>query len=375
MPLRKPTRCDPRLPWLPDARLMLAPMAGITDRAFRDLCRPFGAQVAFCEFVAAPGLMYGGEASWRLVDTEGEAGPVGVQLFGADPVEMGEAAGLLRGRRLDVIDVNLGCPARKVVRKNGGSALLADLPRLEAVVRAVVAAAPVPVTAKIRSGWDGASLNYLETGLLLQEAGCAWVCLHARTRGQKYTGAADLEHIARLVEALDVPVVGNGDVVDGPTHRRMVERTGCHAVMIGRGAIGNPWVFAAAAAAERGETAAAPGLAESCRVTAELVRASVAQHGERVGTSVVRKHIARTFRGRPGAARLRRRLYEADGSADMIGVLERLAAVARAAGPVDDLAAALELAGEPAGGPDDAPAGGPDDEATRGGKVEPCRGC
>jgi tRNA-dihydrouridine synthase B len=318
---RKRIRLDSRLPWLADLRLLLAPMSGISDRPFRDLCRAQGMQLGFCEFASAAGLLHGNAATWRLVDTEGEAGPVGVQIFGDDPVSMATAARLLAGRRCDVLDVNLGCPARKVVRRSGGSALLADLPRLASVVQAVVAASPVPVSAKIRSGWDGASVNYLEVGLLLQELGCAWVTLHARTRQQKYRGRADWDHIARLVARLEIPVVGNGDVRDGASYAELVRHTGCHAVMVGRGAVGRPWLFAELAGLESGRPWMEPSRAEICRIMLGHVLEVRRCGGEKAGWLATRKHLARGLRGWPGAALLRRRLFAAETSDEMVALL------------------------------------------------------
>jgi len=301
---------------------MLSPMAGVTDRPFRDICRRFGADMGFCEFASASGLTYGGEATWKLVDTEGEEGLVGIQIFGADPEHMATAARLLSGRRMDVLDINFGCPAKKVVKKCGGSALLADLPLLEEIVRRIIAESVVPVTAKIRTGWDDDSVNYREVGLLLQELGVSWVTMHGRTRAQKYRGEADWDSIAGLVETLDIPVVGNGDVVDGESYRRMVSHTGCHAVMVGRGAIGNPWIFARMKAVDEGRPEPEAAFTEMCEVTIEYIRGEVAMRGEDQGCLVVRKHIAKCFKGYPGAAGLRKKLYATQKIDEMIVILK-----------------------------------------------------
>lgn len=326
---RKTTRLDPRIAWFGDVHYLLSPMAGVTDRPFREICRDLGAEMGFCEFTSASGLYHENEQTWALIDTEGEPGRVGIQIFGDEPAAMGAATELLVGRkkRMDVLDLNFGCPAKKVVKKCGGSALLADVPRLEAIVRAVIAAAgDVPVSAKFRTGWDETSLNYLEVGHLLQDLGCVWVTLHGRTRNQKYKGTADWDTIAALVAALEIPVIGNGDVVDGPTSRALVEHTGCHGVMVARGAIGNPWLFGAMKAAAAGEAAPAPSFAEMCEVMARHIRLEVAQRGERSGCLVVRKHLARCFRGYPGAAGLRKRLFAETTSEAMISVLNEAAA-------------------------------------------------
>lgn len=322
---RKTVKIDPRLPWLADTRRFLSPMAGVTDRPFREICRRFGADIGFCEFASASGLMYGGEATWQLVDTDGEEGLVGIQIFGNDPEHMAGAARLFEGKRLDVLDINFGCPAKKVVKKCGGSALLADLPLLEEITKAVIANSSVPVTAKIRTGWDEDSVNYEEVGLLLQGLGLPWVTMHGRTRNQKYRGKANWDYIAGLVETLDIPVIGNGDVVDGATYRQMVEHTGCHGVMIGRGAIGHPWIFEQMRAVDEDQPQPEIDFREMCEVTMDHIRGEVALRGERTGCYVVRKHIAKCFKGYPGAAVLRRRLYDTEESEVMISILKEAA--------------------------------------------------
>jgi nifR3 family TIM-barrel protein len=323
---RKKVTIDPRLPWLAETRRFLSPMSGVTDRPYREICRRFGADIGFCEFASASGLMYGGEATWQLVDTDGEEGLVGIQIFGSDPEHMAAAARLFHGKRLDVLDINFGCPAKKVVKKCGGSALLADVPLLEKITRAVIAESPAPVTAKIRTGWDEDSVNYEEVGLLLQELGLPWVTMHGRTRNQKYRGLANWDYIAGLVETLDIPVIGNGDVVDGDSYRRMIEHTGCHGVMIGRGAIGNPWIFEQMRAVDEDRPAPPVDFAEMCTTTIDHIRGEVALRGERSGCFVVRKHIARCFKGYPGASVLRRRLFDTEDPEQMVAILREAAA-------------------------------------------------
>jgi len=323
---RKPVRIDPRVAWFGDVRTALSPMAGVTDRPFRDICRDYGAGVAFCEFTAAKGLTYRNEQTWRLIDTAGEQGYVGVQIFGAEPEAMAGAAALMGDVRLDVLDINFGCPAKKVVKKCGGSALLADVPLLERIVRAVVDASPVPVTAKIRTGWDEDSVNYREVGMLLQEAGCCWVTMHGRTRAQKFTGRANWERIADLVDTLDIPVIGNGDVIDGETYAAMVRQTRCHAVMVGRGATGNPWIFRQMDAADGVGVYEEPAMREILDVVGRQIRDLAAQRGERVGSQLVRKHVVRYFRGFPGAAAIRRRLFATETGSEMLAVLAELRA-------------------------------------------------
>jgi len=320
----KPVKLDPRLAWFADVRTALSPMAGVTDRSFRDVCRRFGADIAFCEFTAAKGLIYESEKTWDMVDIDEEEGRVGVQLFGEEPAAMAEAARQVAELDPDVVDLNFGCPAKKVVKKCGGSALLADLPLLEAIVRRVVDACPLPVTAKIRSGWDLSSVNYDEVGLLLQEAGVGWVTLHGRTRSQKFTGEANWDHIAGLFETLDIPVIGNGDVVDGDSYLRMVRHTRCHAVMIGRGSMGNPWIFRQMKAAAEGRDCPPPTVTEIFDVVERHVEAIGRLRGNRIGSKLVRKHVVRYLRGFPGAAIMRRRLFETETAEEMLAELARL---------------------------------------------------
>ena len=322
---RKEVRLDPRLPWLKNMRRVLSPMSGITDRPFRDICRRFGVDMAFCEFASASGLKYGGDATWKLIDSAGEKDLIGIQIFGADPEHMAEAARLFSGHRLDVLDLNFGCPAKKVVRNSGGSALMADVDLLEKIVKEVIAASDVPVTAKIRTGWDEDSVNYKEVGLVLQEAGVSWVTIHGRTRAQQYRGQADWDRIADLVETLDIPVIGNGDVTDGESYKKMVEHTRCFAVMVGRASIGNPWGFAEMKAVDEGRTVEKPAFSELCKVAAEHIRSEVAFRGEGYGCLVVRKHIAKCFRGYPGASDLRKRLFSTEESDTMLAILDEVA--------------------------------------------------
>ena len=321
---RKPVRVSPDTPWFAGVRRVLSPMSGVTDRPFRDICREHGADLCFCEFTAAKGLTHDSEKTWQLVDTEGEAAPVGVQIFGNESEAMGGAARMMRNRRLDVLDLNFGCPAKKVVRKCGGSALLADVPLLIEVARTVIAESPVPVSAKIRTGWDEDSVNYREVGLALQELGCVWVTLHGRTRQRKYGGLADRDRIADLVDVLDIPVIANGDVVDGESYLHMVRHTRCHAVMVGRGAIGNPWIFERMVAAEAGRPWTPPSFDALCDLTRRHVEEDCRWRGERHGAFLVRKHVARYFKGFPGAAAIRRRLFDTEDGAEMLSVLAEI---------------------------------------------------
>ena len=234
------------LPWFSPELfpLYLAPMAGVTDAVFRGLCKELGADVMVTEFVSSEGIMQADGRTRKYTDFTDEQRPVGVQLFGADGVRMGEAARkIIDWKQPDFIDINFGCPVNKVVAKNGGSSLLKDCPLLESVAREIVKAVPIPVTAKMRIGWDANHVNAVEVARRLEDSGIQAIAVHGRTRAQGYTGLADWEVIHAVAEAVKVPVIGNGDVSTGADVELRRAQTAVSGVMIGRAAMVNPWVF------------------------------------------------------------------------------------------------------------------------------------
>lgn len=234
------------LPWFSGDQfpLYLAPMAGVTDVVFRSLCKELGADVMVTEFVSAEGILQADERTRKYTEFEEEQRPVGVQLFGADGKRMGEAARKITDwKQPDFIDINFGCPMNKVVAKNGGSSLLKDCPLLTSVAGELVKASPVPVTAKMRIGWDADHINAVEVCRLLEDCGIQAIAVHGRTRAQGYTGHADWDVIAQCAQAVKIPVIGNGDIATGADVARRRRETKVRGVMIGRAAMGNPWVF------------------------------------------------------------------------------------------------------------------------------------
>src|SRR5262245_32987896 len=226
--------------------VVLAPMAGITNVAFRRLCREQGAGLFVCEMVTSRGLVEGNPTTLKMIAFDPDEHPRSLQLYGVDPATVGRAVQIaVEGGLADHVDLNFGCPVPKVTRKGGGAALPWRRRLFARIVRAAVAAADgVPVTVKMRIGIDADHQTYLEAGLLAQEAGAAWVALHGRTAAQRYSGSADWAAIARLKQALDVPVLGNGDIWEAADAVRMVRETGCDGVVVGRGCLGRPWLFA-----------------------------------------------------------------------------------------------------------------------------------
>lgn len=295
--------------------LFLAPQAGVSESPFRRLCRAFGADVVVSEFVSAEGVRRGNDRTRDYLRFDDDERPIGVQIFGAEPAAMAEAARLVADTyEPDFIDINFGCPVKKVVKRNGGSACLRDLDLVQRIIRAVAAATPLPTTVKIRSGWSDELRNPVETALRCQDAGARVLTLHPRSRTQMYSGSANWDEIAAVVEALEIPVVGNGDVRTGTDARRMREHTQCAGVMIARGSHGRPWIFAQARAALDGRPIPPePEVAERFRIVLEHARNAIAfEADERRAMLEFRKHLAWYTKGLPDGRRLREELFRVE---------------------------------------------------------------
>ena len=226
--------------------VLLSPLCGVTDSPFRQIARRHGAAMVFCEMTSSDGLVRRNPKTFELLEYRPEERPIGAQLCGADPQVMAEAARMCEGLGFDTLDLNYGCPVRKVIARDAGAAMLTDLDRLERVTTAVVNAVSLPVTAKIRIGWDRNSTNAPDVAKALERSGVKWVTVHARARSEKFTGQAHWEVIAEVKRNTTLPVIGNGDVKTPEDALRMIRDTGCDGVMVGRGSFGNPWLFARA---------------------------------------------------------------------------------------------------------------------------------
>ncbi len=323
--------------------LMLAPMAGVSDRTFRLLCKRHGAEYTVSEMVSAKALCYEQRTKRREAELMGSAplaavtraeAPMAVQLFGSEPEFMAEAARLLvegtyRGCLSEIppvaIDINMGCPVRKITSNGEGSALMKN-PRLAGeIVSAVSRAVKLPVTVKIRAGWDKESVNAPEMAKILEQAGAAAICVHARTREQLYTPGIDLSVIKQVKEAVSVPVIGNGDISCGADAREMLEKTGCDGVMVGRGAMGNPWVFSEIVATLEGNNFTPPTIEERLAVAREQMAGMIAHKGERVGLAEAKKHMAWYLGGIRGAAAARSAIMTSESSERICQIFEELA--------------------------------------------------
>ena len=306
--------------------LYLAPQAGVSESPFRRLCRRFGADVVVSEFVSAEGLRRGSERTHEYLRFDDDERPIGVQIFGADPTAMAEAAMLVeQAYEPDFLDLNFGCPVKKVVSRNGGSGCLRDLDLVERIIRAVAGSIAIPTTVKIRSGWSDASRNPVEIALRCQDAGARALTLHARSRTQMYSGQADWDEIAAVVAALDIPVIGNGDVWDGPAARRMRDHTGCAGIMIARGSHGAPWIFRAARAALAGEPPPPPPTVEErFEIVLEHARNAISfERDEQRAMLEFRKHLGWYTKGLPGGRTLREELFRVGTLVEAELLLER----------------------------------------------------
>lgn len=309
-----------------DVMLYLAPQAGVSESPFRRLCRRFGADVVVSEFVSAEGIRRGSEKTHEYLRFDDAERPIGVQIFGAEPEAMAEAAALVESiYHPDFLDINFGCPVKKVVKRNGGSGCLRDLDLVEAIIRAVRSAISIPTTVKIRSGWSEETRDPVGIALRCQDAGAAVLTLHARTRTQMYSGSANWDEIAAVVDALDIPVIGNGDVWDGPSARRMHDHTGCAGIMIARGSHGAPWIFREARAALSGEPLPeAPTVDERFAVVIDHARNAIAfERDERRAMIEFRKHLGWYTKGLPDGKRLREELFRVNVLAEAETALER----------------------------------------------------
>jgi nifR3 family TIM-barrel protein len=315
--------------------LFLAPMAGISEPPFRRLCRSFGADVVVSEFLSSEGLRRGVKSVHDGAYFTEDERPIGVQIYGAESDAMAEAAALVMEHYApDFIDINFGCPVKKVVRRNGGSGCLKDLGLVQDIIRAVRRVVDVPVTVKTRSGWDEATRDPVEIALRCQDAGAQVLTLHPRTRAQLYGGRAAWEEIARVKAALDIPVIGNGDIMSADDVLRMRQETGCDGIMIARGSFGNPWLFQQARALlEGGRPRSAPGAAERFAVALRHARLQLEIQGDTRRTAIeFRKHLGWYTRGLPGAAALRQRLHQIESMAEIERVFEAYLAPSRAVG-------------------------------------------
>lgn len=302
-----------------DVALILAPMAGVSEAPFRQICREQGADVVLSEFLSSEALRRRIKNTLEGAEFEEVERPIGIQIYGSDPDAMAEAAGLITEHyRPEFIDINFGCPVKKVVQRNGGSGCLRDMGLVERIIKAVIGATHLPVTVKTRSGWSEDTRDPVGIALRMQDAGARAFTLHARTRTQMFSGHANWDEIARVREALEIPVIGNGDIQTPEDVVRMHRHTGCAGIMIGRGSFGNPWIFRDAQALLAGQPQPeAPTAAERFHLALAHARLALRLQGDTRKTMVeFRKHLGWYTRGLHGASALRQHLFQVESLAE-----------------------------------------------------------
>ncbi|MBV8688929.1 MAG: tRNA dihydrouridine synthase DusB [Candidatus Eremiobacteraeota bacterium] len=315
-----PLVIGPHRIWPP---VILAPMSGVTNRTMRALYKPFGLGLTVTEFVSSCALQYGNRRTMEMIDQHGLEKPVSTQLWGDDPAIMAHAAKVVRECGADIVDINFGCPAPKVTKTNGGSACLRDVDRCDAIMRAVVNAVDCPVTMKMRLGWSEDKLVYIDVAKRAQAVGVRAVTLHARTARQFYKGSADWAHIAALKRAVDIPVIGNGDLDDPHVAVDRMRSSAVDAIMLGRATLGNPWLISQIVDLLEGRPAR-PSPSQADRLAYAIVhyRAMVDELGEPRAVPQMRKHLALYLRGIRNAAVLREQIMQIDLADEVLSLLD-----------------------------------------------------
>ena len=300
--------------------VFLAPMAGVTDLPFRLICRQMGAGLVFSEMVSAKGLFYGSENTKKLIEINEEERPAAIQLFGSDPQILADMAKSIEDLNFDIIDINMGCPAPKIVRNGEGSALMDNPKLIGEIVKAVVESQKKPVTVKIRKGFS--SHNAIEVAKIAEENGASALSIHGRTRGQYYSGTADWDIIKEVKKNLTIPVIGNGDIISPETAEKMIDYTGCDGIMIGRAAEGNPWIFKRTAHYfKTGEILPLPTPEEKFEIMKKHMKMLVDFKGEFIGIREMRKHIAWYTKGLKDSSELRVKVNKTESYDELLNLI------------------------------------------------------
>lgn len=306
-----------------DNEVFLSPMAGVTDLPFRLICKEKGCGMLYTEMINAKALCYDDENTKKMLKIEDQEHPIAVQIFGSDPEFMGKAAAIMNEYPNEILDINMGCPAPKVIKNGDGSALMRN-PKLAAeVLSSVVKNSKKPVTLKIRKGWDDDSVNAVEIAKIAEECGISALAIHGRTREQFYSGKADWDIIAKIKQSINIPVIGNGDVFEVQDAVNMLEKTKCDAIMIGRGAQGNPWIFKRINHyMKTGEILPEPTVEEKITTAIKHMNLAVAEHGEYVAVREMRKHIGWYLKGLKNSAKYRDQINKITDYKEVITMLE-----------------------------------------------------
>ncbi len=302
----------------------LAPMAGVTDRAFREICAMFGAAYFTSEMISTKGIIYGSQKTFSLSDRSDSEYPFALQLFGNDPKDFSEAIKILGDRIPEIIDINMGCPATKIVKENSGSALMKTPELCGEIVYAAKSVSPVPITVKIRSGWSESTINAPTVAKICEEAGASAITVHGRTKQQGYSGSCDQEVIKAVKKAVKIPVIGNGDITSAKNANEMINFTNCDMVAIGRGAMGNPWIFSEINSLYTGEKFNFPSIDEKINIMKLHIEKLCEYKGEHRGLTEARKHLSCYVKDVKNASEIRQKIFSSKYKTELLDIIENI---------------------------------------------------
>ena len=306
-----------------ETNIFLAPMAGISDMAFRLICKEFGCGLVYTEMISAKGLHYKNDNTYKLMQIHQDEKPIAMQIFGNSPEIMAESAVQMKEAGADIIDINMGCPTPKIVNNGDGCALMKDVDLAGKIIESVVKAVTIPVTIKIRKGWDDESINAVDLAQIAEEKGAKAVTIHGRTRQQFYSGKADWDIIKKVKNAINIPVIGNGDIFVPETAKKIFKDTNCDGIMVGRGAHGNPWIFKRISTyLSTGEMLPKPIIEERINMVIRHMNKMIELKGEYNGIKEMRKHIIWYLKGLPNVNKIKRQIFSLDDKAEITKLLK-----------------------------------------------------